>query len=41
MDPEKTSTSNGEGIWAHAKRVIYDAEVRQKAVVRYAPKSNG
>jgi streptogramin lyase len=37
-DPEKTSTSNGEGVWADARGVIYDAEVGQKAVVRFAPK---
>jgi sugar lactone lactonase YvrE len=37
IDPDKMGTSNGEGIWADADGVIYDAEVGQKAVVRYAP----
>ena len=41
VNPEKMGTSNGEGIWVDHNSVIYDAEVGQKAVVRYAPKSNG
>ena len=41
VNPEKMGTSNGEGIWVDSNSVIYDAEVGQKAVVRYAPKSNG
>jgi sugar lactone lactonase YvrE len=41
VNPEKMGTSNGEGVWADKEGVIYDAEVGQKAVVRYAPKSSG
>ncbi len=37
INPDKMGTSNGEGIWADANGVIYDAEVGQRAVVRYAP----
>ena len=36
--PEKSATSNGEGIYADKNGVIYDAEVGQKAVVVYKPK---
>jgi sugar lactone lactonase YvrE len=39
VDPEKMGTSNGEGIYVDAAGNIYDAEVGQKAIVRYAPKS--
>ena len=39
IDPDKSGTSNGEGIWVDANGVIYDAEVGQKAVVRYAPEA--
>ncbi len=28
-------TSNGEGVYADKNGVIYDAEVGQKAIVRY------
>ena len=41
VDPDKMGTSNGEGIWVDRNGVIYDAEVGQKAVVRYAPKPAG
>jgi sugar lactone lactonase YvrE len=41
VDPDKMGTSNGEGIWVDGNGVIYDAEVGQKAVVRYAPKAPG
>ena len=37
IDPEKMGTSNGEGIWVDNSGVIYDAEVGQKAIVRYTP----
>jgi sugar lactone lactonase YvrE len=39
IDPEadRHITSGGEGIWVH-DGVIYSAQVRQKAVVRYIPK---
>ena len=37
INPDKMGTSNGEGIWVDSNGVIYDAEVGQKAVVRYAP----
>jgi sugar lactone lactonase YvrE len=37
VDPEKMGTSNGEGIYVDAAGNIYDAEVGQKAIVRYSP----
>ncbi len=37
IDPEKSGTSNGEGGWVDKNGVIYDAEVGQKAIVRYEP----
>jgi hypothetical protein len=37
INPDKSGTSNGEGIWVDTNSVIYDAEVGQKAVVRYQP----
>ena len=38
VNPEKMGTSNGEGIWVDKDGVIYDAEVGQKAVVRFSRK---
>ncbi len=38
IDPEKSGTSNGEGVWAGKDGVVYDAEVGQKAVVVFKPK---
>jgi len=32
---ETTGTSGGEGIWADGKGVVYSAQVKQKAVVKY------
>jgi len=37
IDPDKQGSTNGEGIWVDKDGVIYDAEVGQKAVVRYKP----
>jgi sugar lactone lactonase YvrE len=39
IDPEsdRHSTSGGEGIWVH-DGVVYSAQVRQQAVVKYIPK---
>ena len=37
VDPEKMGTSNGEGLYVDAVGNIYDAEVGQKAIVRYSP----
>ena len=39
VDPEadRHITSGGEGIWAH-DGVVYSAQVRQQAVVKYVPK---
>jgi sugar lactone lactonase YvrE len=37
VDPEKMGTSNGEGGYVDKNGVIYDAEVGQKAIVRYTP----
>ena len=34
-DPENSSTSGGEGIWADGKGAVYVAEVGQKAVLKY------
>ena len=39
QDQEKSGTSNGEGIYASKDGVIYDAEVGQKAVVVFKPKT--
>jgi hypothetical protein len=38
QQPEKSATSNGEGVFATKDGTIYDAEVGQKAVVVYTPK---
>jgi sugar lactone lactonase YvrE len=38
QQPEKSATSNGEGVFASKDGTIYDAEVGQKAVVVYTPK---
>ena len=39
IDPEadRHITSGGEGIWVH-DGVVYSAQVRQRAVVKYVPK---
>jgi len=34
-DPENSSTSGGEGIWADGKGAVYSAQVGQKEVVKY------
>ena len=38
QNPEKSGTSNGEGVFASADGTVYDAEVGQKALVVYTPK---
>ena len=39
--PETSSTSGGEGIWADGKGVVYDAEVKQKTIVKYVRVRSG
>jgi len=34
-NPDATSTSGGEGIWADGKGAVYSGQVGQKNVVRY------
>jgi streptogramin lyase len=34
-NPDASSTSGGEGVWADAKGTVYVAQVEQKAVARY------
>ena len=38
-DPETSSTSGGEGIWADGKGAVYSAQVGQKEVVKYEKKN--
>ena len=38
QNPEKSGTSNGEGVWAGKDGIIYDAEVGQRALVVFKPK---
>ena len=38
QNPEKSGTSNGEGVFASDDGTVYDAEVGQKALVVYTPK---
>ena len=37
-DPEGSSTSGGEGVWADGKGAVYSAQVEQKTVVKYVRK---
>jgi sugar lactone lactonase YvrE len=38
INPEKSGTSQGEGVYADKNGVVYSAEVGQKAVVVFKPK---
>ena len=38
QNPEKSATTNGEGVYADKEGVVYDAEVGQKAIVVFKPK---